>query len=75
LVGNFQRFTELVQPEPIHPPDYCLSFPCIVILIPKNVKNTTTKINPIIIDSIFLIFCSQDRTRTCIKLHIEWVST
>jgi len=52
LVGNFQRFTELVQPEPIHPPDYCLSFPCIVILIPKNVKNTTTKIKPIIINSI-----------------------
>jgi hypothetical protein len=33
---------------PIPPPDYCLSFPCIVILIPKNVKNTTTKIKPII---------------------------
>jgi hypothetical protein len=30
------------------PPDYFLSFPCIVILIPKNVKNTITKINPII---------------------------
>ena len=48
--------SSLLGALPIELPDYCLSFPCIVILIPKNVKNTTTKINPIIINFITLIF-------------------
>jgi hypothetical protein len=44
---------------------------------PSAVKHSTMSFSLIVLLGVvmFLNVCSQDRTRTCIKLHIEWVST